>query len=142
MACRKLPEDPVLRLVQCQRWGGWDEGTADLWAVALKTVYRFQHVVAQRPETHHYQVGREVDGPGVPLDAAHSTLRPRQGAWMHTAWAMGSWFRLWGDLGPRTQEQAAPLIAQVGARVREVPLLLPEGWKAYRPALLHVWGGV
>jgi IS1 family transposase len=142
MARSKLPEDTVLRLVKCQRWGVCDEGTADICAVDLKTVHRFQHVAAQRAETHHYQVVREVDVPGVQLDEAHSKLRPRQGAWSHTALAMGSWFLLWVDIGPRTQEQAATLVVQVVARVREVPLFLTDGWKAYSTALLHVLGVV
>ena len=130
MARSKLPEDTVLRLVKWQRWGVCDAGTADIGAVDLKTVYRFQHVAAQRAETPHYQVVREVDVPGGPLDEAYSKLRPRQVAWIHTALALGRWFLLWGDIGPRTQEQAAPLSAQVVARGRAVPLLLPEGWKA------------
>ena len=142
MARSKLPEDTILRLVKCQRWGVCDEGTADICAVDLKTVYRFQHVAAPRAETHHSQVVREVDVPGVQLDEAHSKLRPRQVAWIHTALAMGSWLLLWVDIGPRTQEQAATLVAQVVARVREVPLLLTDGWKAYSPALLHVLGVV
>ena len=142
MAHSKLPEDTVIRLVKCQRWGVCDEGTADICAVDLKTVYRFQRVAAQRAETHHRQVVREVDVPGVQLDEAHSKLRPRQVAWIHTAMAMGSWFLLWVDVGPRTQEQAAALVAQVVARVREVPLFLTDGWKAYRAALLQVLGVV
>src|SRR5205823_14857976 len=75
-------------------------------------------------------------------DEAHSTLRPRQVAWIHTALAMGSWFLLWVDIGPRTQEQAAALVAQVVARVREVPIFLTDGWKAYSAALLQVLGVV
>jgi hypothetical protein len=142
MARSKLPEDTVLRLVKCQRWGVCDEGTADICAVDLKTVHRFQSVAARRAETHHNQVVREVAVPGVQLDEAHAKLRPRQVAWIHTALAMGSWFLLWVDIGPRTQEQAATLIAQVVARVREVPLFLTDGWKAYSPALLHVLGVV
>ena len=142
MARSKLPEDTVIRLVKCQRWGVCDEGTADICAVDLKTVHRFQRVAAQRAETHHYQVVREVDVPGVQLDEAHSKLRPRQVAWIHTALAMGSWFLLWVDIGPRTQEQATALVAQVIARVREVPIFLTDGWKAYSAALLHVLGVV
>ena len=134
MAHSKLPEDTVLQLVQCQRGGVCDEGTADICAVDLKTVHRLQHVAAHRAETHHCQVVREVDVPGVQLDEAHSTLRPRQGAWLHTALAMGRWFLLWVDIGPRTQEQAATLVAQVVARVRAVPLFLTDGWKAYSTA--------
>ena len=52
MARSKLPEDTVIRLLKCQRWGVCDEGTADTCAVDFKTVLRFQHVVAQRAETH------------------------------------------------------------------------------------------
>ena len=130
MARSKLPDETVIQLVKCQRWGVCDEGTADICAVDLKTVHRLQQVAAQRAETHHRQVVRGVDVPGVQLDEAHSKLRPHQVAWIHTALAMGSWFLLWVDVGPRTQEQAALMLAQVVARVRELPLLLTDGWKA------------
>jgi len=140
MARSRLPEDTVRQLVQCQRWGVCDEGTADICAVDLKTVHRLQQVAAQRAETHHRQVVREVDVPGGQLDEAHSKLRPHQVAWIHTALAMGSWFLLWVDVGPRTQEQAAVMLAQVVARVRALPLFLTDGWKAYSAALLQVLG--
>jgi IS1 family transposase len=140
MARSKLPEDTVIRLLKCQRWGVCDEGTADICAVDLKTVHRFQRVAAHRAETHHRQAVREVDVPGVQLDEAHSKLRPRQVAWIHTALAMGSWFLLWVDVGPRTQEMASALIAQVIARTQAVPLFLTDGWKAYPAALLQVLG--
>jgi hypothetical protein len=130
MARSKLPADTGIRRRQCQRWGVCDAGTADLCAVALKTVPRFQRVAAQRAEPHHRQVVCEVDGPGGPWAEAHATLRPRQVAWSHTALAMGSWFLLWVDVGPRPQEQAAALVAQVVARGRALPLLLTDGWKA------------
>src|SRR5215216_2372944 len=142
MARSKLSEETVIRLLKCQRWGVCDAGTADICAVDRKTVHRFQHVAAQRAETHHHQGVREVDVPGVQLDEAHSTLRPRQVAWIHTALAMGSWFLLWVDIGPRTQEQAAMMLAQVVARVREVPIFLTDGWKAYSAVLLQVLGVV
>jgi IS1 family transposase/transposase-like protein len=140
LARSKLPEDTVIQLVKGQRWGVCDAGTADLCAVDLKTVHRLQQVAAQRAATHHGQVVREVDVPGVQLDEAHAKLRPRQVAWIHTALAMGSWFLLWVDVGPRTQEQAAVMLAQVVARVRELPLFLTDGWKAYSAALLQVLG--
>lgn len=142
MARSKLPEDTVIQLVKCQRWGVCDAGTADICAVDLKTVHRLQQVAAQRAETHHRQVVREVDVPGVQWDEAHAKLRPHQVAWIHTALAMGSWVLLWVDVGPRTQEQAAMMLAQVVARVREVPLFLTDGWKAYSAALLQVLGVV
>src|SRR4029453_11244026 len=140
MARSKLPEETVERLLKCQRWGVCDEGTADICAVDLKTVQRLQYVAARRAESHHRQVVREVDVPGVQLAEAHSKLRPRQVAWMHTALAMGSGLLLWIDIGPRPQEHAATLVAQVVTRVREVPILLTEGWKAYSTALLGVLG--
>jgi IS1 family transposase len=105
-------------------------------------VHRFQRVAAHRAETHHRQVVYEVDVPGVQLDEAHATLRPRQVAWLHTAVAMGSWFLLWVDVGPRTQEQAAAWVAQVVARGRDLPIFLTDGWKAYSAALLQVVGTV
>jgi hypothetical protein len=142
MARSKLPEDTVIQLVKCQRWGVCDEGTADICAVDLKTVHRLQQVAAQRAELHHRQGVRGVDVPGVQLEEAHSKLRPRQVAWIHTALAMGSWCLLWVDVGPRTQEQAAVMLAQVIARVRELPLFLTDGWKAYSAALLQVLGMV
>jgi hypothetical protein len=129
-------------LLKCQRWGVCDEGTADRCAVDLTTVQRLPSVAARRAATHQRQVVREVDVPGVQLDEAHSTLRPRQVAWMHTAVAMGSWVLLWGAIGPRTQEHAATLVAQVVTRVREVPLCLTDGWKAYSTAWLCVLGVV
>jgi len=140
MARSKLPEDTVIQLVQCQRWGVCDEGTADICAVDLKTVPRFQRVAAQRAETHHQQSVQNLEVQGVQLDEAHTKLRPKQVEWVHTALAMGSGFLLWVDFGPRTQDTAAALIAQVIARTRARPLFLPDGWKAYTAALLQVVG--
>jgi hypothetical protein len=137
MARRKLPEATVERLLKCQRWGVSDEGTADICDVDLKTVYRFQRMATQRAQTHYQRVVWDVDVPGVQLDEAHSKLRPKQVEWIHTTLAMGSWFLLWVDFGPRTQDMAAVLIAQVVARVRQLPLLLTEGWKAYTAVLLQ-----
>jgi hypothetical protein len=74
MARSKLAEDTVERLLKCQRWGVCDEGTADICAVDLKTVYRFQRVATQRAQTHHQQVVRDVDVPGVQWDEAHAKL--------------------------------------------------------------------
>ena len=142
MARSKLPEATVERLLKCQRWGVCDEGTADICAVDLKTVHRFQSVAAHRAQTHHQQVVQQVDVQGVQLDAAHSKLRPKQVEWGHTALAMGSWFLLWVDFGPRTQDTAAALSAQVVARARQLPLFLTDGWKAYTAALLQVVGVV
>jgi IS1 family transposase len=87
-------------------------------------------------------VVRDVDVPGVPLDEAHAKRRPKQVEWVHTAWAMGSWFLLWVDFGPRTQDTAAVLIAQVIARTQALPLFLTDGWKAYTAALRQVVGVV
>jgi hypothetical protein len=142
MARSKLPEATVVQLLKCQRWGVCDEGMADICAVDLKTVHRFQRVAAQRAETHHWQSVQDVDVTGVQLDEAHSKLRPKQVVWVHTALAMGSWFLLWVDFGPRTQDMAATLIAQVVARTRQLPLFLTDGWKAYTAALLQVVGRV
>lgn len=142
MARSKLPEATVEQLLKCQRWGVCDEGTADICAVDLKTVHRFQHVAAQRAETHHCQSVQHVEVQGVQLDEAHSKLRPKQVAWVHTALAMGSWFLLWVDFGPRTQGTAATLIAQVVARTQQLPLFLTDGWKPYTAALLQVVGVV
>ena len=142
MAPRKLPEDPVVRLLKCQRWGVGDAGTADSCAVDLKTVHRFQHVAAHRAKLHHWQRVQDVDVTGGQLDEAPSTLRPQPVDWVHTALAMGSWFLLWVAFGPRTQERAATLVAQVVARTRQIPLFRTAGWKAYPAALLQVLGGV
>src|SRR5262245_35761224 len=51
---------------------------------------------------------------------------------------MGRGVLLWVDFGPRTQDTAAALIAQVVARVRQLLLFLTDGWKAYPAALLQV----
>ena len=142
MARSKLPEDTVVRLLKCQRWGVCDAGTADMCDVELKTVHRFQRVTAQRAQTHHRQSVQHVAVEGVQADEAHSKLRPKQVEWVHTALAMGSWFLLWVDFGPRTQEAAATLIAQVVARTQALPLFLTDGWKASTAALLQVVGVV
>ena len=134
MARSQLAEDHVERRLTCQRWG--------VCEVALKTVYRFQRVATQRAPTHHQQVVRDVDVPGVQVDEAHATRRPNQVAWVHTAWAMGRWFLLWVDCGPRPQDTAAALMAQVIARTQALPLVLTDGWKASTAALRQVVGVV
>jgi hypothetical protein len=91
---------------------------------------------------HHQRSVQGVEVQGVQLDEVHSKLRPIQVEWVHTALAMGSWFLLWVDFGPRTQETAATLIAQVIARTRQLPLFLTDGCKAYMAALLQVVGRV
>jgi hypothetical protein len=142
IACSKLPEETVIRLMQCQRWGVCDEGTADICAVDLQTVHRFQRVAAHRAEAHHRQSVQNLEVQGVQLDEAHAKLRPKQVEWVHTALAMGSWVLLWVGFGPRTQDTAAALSAQVVARTQALPLLLTDGWKADTAALLHVVGVV
>jgi hypothetical protein len=108
--------------------------------VDLKTVHRFQRVATPRAPTHHPQAVQQVDVTGVQRDEAHSKLRRRRVEWLHTALAMGSGFVLWVDFGPRPQDTAATLIAQVVARGRALPLFLPDGWKASPAALLQVGG--
>ena len=140
MVRSKLPEATVERLLKCQRWGVCAEGTADSCAVDRKTVHRCPRVAAHRAETHHRQSVQHLDVQGVQWDEAHAKLRPQQVAWVHTALAMGSWFLLGVDCGPRTQDPAATLIAQVIARTQALPLLLTDGWKASTAALLQVVG--
>jgi hypothetical protein len=142
MARSKRPEATVERRLKCQRWGVCDEGTADICDVEIKTVHRFQRVAAHRAETHHRQSVQHVAGAGGQWDEAHAQLRPQQVAWVQTALAMGSWFLLWGDFGPRTHDTAATRIAQVVARAQQLPLLLTDGWKASTAALLQVVGVV
>src|SRR5262245_51356177 len=78
LARSKLPEDTVVRLLQCQRWGVFDAGTADMWAVEFKTGHRLQQVAAPRAETHYRQVAHEIDVPGGQLEEAHSKLHQPQ----------------------------------------------------------------
>src|SRR4029453_13345436 len=92
--------------------------------------------------THHQQAVQHVEVKGGQMDEAHSKLRRRRVGWIHTALAMGSWFLLWGDFGPRPQDKRATFIPQVVARVRALPLFLTDGWKAYPAALLQVVGVV
>jgi hypothetical protein len=142
MARSKLPAETVVRLLQCQREGVCDEGPADSCDVALKTGQRCQWVAAQRAAPPHRQVVQEAEVQGVQLDAAPAKLRPKQVEWVQTALAMGSWFLLWVDCGPRPQERAAVLLAQVVARVRTLPVFLTDGGRAYTAALLQVGGGL
>jgi IS1 family transposase len=142
MARTKLPEEKMIRLLKCQRWGVCDEGTADICEVDIKTVHRFQGVSSGRAQEHHQQVACQLDVEGVQVDEAHSKRRPKKVEWIHTALAMGSLFILWVAFGPRNTDTAAYLIAQVIARLKEVPLFLTDGWKAYPAALLQVLGRV
>jgi len=142
MARSQRPADPVIRRVPWQRWGVWDAGPAAIGAVARHTVPRLQHGAAQRAETPPHQVGREVAVPGVQVEAAHATRRPRQVAWLHPAVARGRGGLLGVDRGPRTPEHAAAWVAQVVARGRAVRLLLPEGGNASSAAVLPVVGVV
>jgi hypothetical protein len=142
MARRTLPAAPVAPLVPWQRWGVCEEGTAAIGAVALKTVHRFQRLAAQRAETHHRQSVQHVEVEGVPWDAAPAQLRPHQGAWGHTALALGRGVLLWVAFGPRTQATAAARSAPGVARPRQRPRLLTDGWKASTAALLQGVGSV
>ena len=142
LARSKVPEETVERLLKCQRWGVCDEGTADICGVDIKTVHRFQRVAAPRAQAHHEQVTRDLEVKGVQVDEMHSKRRGPHVEWLHTAIAMSSRFLLWVHWGPRTQESAALLIAQVVARLCSVPVWLSDGWKAYPAALLQVLGRV
>jgi IS1 family transposase len=142
LARSKLPEETVERLLKCQRWGVCDEGTADICGVDIKTVHRFQRVAAPRAQAHHEQVTRDLEVKGVQVDEMHAKRRGPRVEWLHTAIAMSSRFLLWVHWGPRTQESAALLIAQVVARLCSAPVWLSDGWKAYPAALLQVLGRV
>jgi len=138
----KLPEEKIIRLLKCQRWGVCDEGTADICDVDIKTVHRFQGVADPRAEEHQYQVVRDVEVKGVQLDEAHSKLRPGKVEWIHTALAMGSLFILAVGFGPRDTQTAAWMIAQVMACVRGIPMFFTDGWQAYPKAMIQVLGRV
>jgi IS1 family transposase len=142
MARGKLPEEKVIRLTKCQRWGVCDEGTADICEVDIKTVHRFQGGSSGRAQEHQQQVACELEVEGVQVDEAHSKRRPGKVEWIHTALAMGSLFILFVTFGPRNTDTAAYLIAQVVARLKAVPLFLTDGWNAYPAALLRVLGKV
>ena len=60
MARSKLPEATVEQWLKCQRWGVCDEGTADICAVDLKTVHRFQRVAAPVDRTFNFQAPSAV----------------------------------------------------------------------------------
>src|SRR5262245_38518119 len=137
----KLPADTVVRRWQGPRGGVGDEGPADRWAVALTTVPRLPRGAAPRAEPPQRPGVRAGAVPGVEWEEAPAKRRPLQGAWLPTAWALGRWLRLWGDVGPRTQEPAVALVAQVVARGRAGPLWLTAGWKAESAAWLQVLGG-
>ena len=125
MARSKLPEDTVIRLVQCPRWGVCDAGppTCVPWISKQCIAFSVSRPIVLGPIIARWCARWTCRRPmGC---AAHSTLRLRQVAWIHTALAMGSWFLLWVDVGPRPQESAATLVAQVVARVRAIPLSAP-----------------
>jgi hypothetical protein len=120
--------------------GGCEAGTADICGVDLKTVPRVQQVAAARAQGHQEQVTRELQGAGVPRDERHAKRRGPRGEWRHTAIARRSRFILGVPWGPRTQERAAWLSAQVGARLGGLPGWWRDGWNAYPAARLQVLG--
>jgi len=142
LARSKVPEATVARRLKGQRWGVCDAGTADIWGVDLTTGPRFQHVAAQRAQAHHAQGTRDRRVEAVQRDEMHAKRRGPHVEGLHTAIAMGSRFVLWVHWGPRTQERAALLMAQVVARRGGLPGWLRDGWKAYPAALWHVLGRV
>ena len=91
MARTKLPEDTVVQLLKCQRWGVCDEGTADICAVDIKTVQRFQPGAFPHAQEHHQQVVQHLKVDGVQLDEAHSKRRPRQVAALRRRTRCLSW---------------------------------------------------
>jgi IS1 family transposase len=142
MSHTKLPEEKVIRLLKCERWGVCDDGTADICEVDIKTLHRFQELSSQRGKAHHEQVVKDVEVSGVQLDEMHSKRRPGQVEWIHTALAMGSLFVLWVAFGERTTKTASYLVAQVVARLQKIPIFLTDCWKAYPKALIGVLGRV
>jgi hypothetical protein len=95
MEASKLPAERVEQLLKCQRWGVCDARTADICGVDIKPVHRFQQVAAERAQTPHDQVTRELQVEGVQLDERHSKRRGPRVEWLHTAIAMRSRFILW-----------------------------------------------
>ena len=124
-ARRTRPEAPVEPRLPCQRWGVGAAGPAASGGGARQPVSRVQRVAPQRAQTPHQPGVRDGDGPGVPWAEAHATLRPQQGAWSPTAWAMGRGGLLGVAVGPRPQERAARRAGQSA----------PPG----APALAHGW---
>jgi hypothetical protein len=96
-------------------------------------------VAARWAATPHRQSVQHVDEQSVQWEEAHAQLRPKQGEWVHTALARGSWCLLGVDFGPRTQETAATLSVQVVARLRQLPLWLTEGGPRRRRGC-RAWG--
>lgn len=142
MEYTKLSFKTIETLLKCQRWGVCDEGTADICCIDLKTVHRFQRVSAARAKRHHDQVVQQVEIQGVQMDEMHSKGLRGEVYWLHTAIDMTSRFLLWFLLAPRDQQAATALIAQVVARVHELPMWFTDGWKAYEKAFLQVLGRI
>ena len=92
MAWNRLPEVPVERLLQCQRQGVCDTGTADICAMALKPVYRLQRVAAQRAVQHHQQSVQDVDvmGGNWMRPMPNRVLKGWNGCIRHWPWGAGS----------------------------------------------------
>lgn len=117
MARSQLPEDPLIQLVQCQRWGGCAAGTADIGEVDRKTGYRCQRVATQRAQLHPQQVVRDVDGPGVPLEEAmpHGVPNRWHGCIPHGPWGVGA---SWGATVARVPRTRQPRCSRRSWRAR------------------------
>jgi adenylosuccinate lyase len=84
LARSKLPEDTVVRLLKCQRWGVCDAGTAAMCAVDLKTVHRFQQVPAQRVKAIEATIGHDVKAVGYYLkERCQGTTLEDMREWVH-----------------------------------------------------------
>jgi hypothetical protein len=140
MEATKRPAATGVRLLKCPRWGVCAAGTADLCGVDITTGPRVQKVAAPRAPAHHDQVTRALQVEGGQRDEMHAQRRGPRLEWRPTALTIGRRCVRWGPWGPRPQERAALLIAQVVTRLEGLPVWLHAGWKASPAALLQVLG--
>ena len=145
MARSKLPEETVVRIVECPGYGCSVEATADICEVDPRTVGALLSKAGPRAEDfHRLQLDRlaepiqaveidELHAPlsqpekgGEPGDSFASASRRRRGStWIHVALAAASRYVIELRLGPRTLESAWELLTSVAACCRpRQPLLI------------------
>ncbi len=115
------------QLLQCQRRGVCDEGTAVICAVALKPVHHFQRVAAHRAQTHHPQA--------VQMERWYGTLRGRGAPLRRRT-------RCWSGIAPRHRGRIGLLVSLY--TFVKLPKSLRQGRTRRTPAMAigltdHVW---
>jgi IS1 family transposase len=140
MECSKISDDKQELILKCFRWGVCEEGIADICRTTVKTVRLFQGKAACRAFAHHDRVAKELKDSTTECDEMHVKVTKDTSFWIAAAMAVPSLFIVAIQFGNRDVGLADKLIAEVFIRMRQLALILTDGWKAYFGAILRCFG--